>query len=129
MTYSQVEYKIYHSYPHTNYDNQMRNDTDIMLEDNQENIQYRETIWQVKRYAMVSLYMRRDQNKHVKIRVAMPSKTRYANDIISMFTSQTNIAIKHERSRYLKIRNQNKSIIIISTSNVPNEYNSRACMQ
>ena len=59
-TYSQVEYKIYHSYPHTNYDNQMRNDTDIMLEDDQENIQYKETIWQVKRYAMVSLYMRRD---------------------------------------------------------------------
>ena len=54
----------------------MRNDTDIMLEDNQENIQYRETIWQVKQYAMVSLCMGRDQNKHVKIRVAMPSKTR-----------------------------------------------------
>ena len=76
MTYSQVEYRIYSSYPHTNYDNQMRNDAYIMLEDNKENIQYKETIWQVKRYAMVSLYMGRDENKHVKIRVAMPSKTR-----------------------------------------------------
>ena len=96
----------------------MRNDTDIMLEDNQENIQYRETIWQVKQYAMVSLYMGRDENKHVKIRVAMPSKTRYANNIISMSTSQTNIAMKHRRSRYLRIRNQNKSIITINMSNI-----------
>ena len=54
----------------------MRNDADIMLEDKQENIQYKETIWQVKRYAMVSLYMGRDENKHVKIRVTMPSKIR-----------------------------------------------------
>ena len=37
-TCSQVEYKIYHSRPHINYDNQMKSDTDIMLEDDQENI-------------------------------------------------------------------------------------------
>ena len=43
-TCSQVEYRIYHSRPHTNYDNQMKSDTDIMLKDDQENIQYRESI-------------------------------------------------------------------------------------
>ena len=47
-TYSQAGYEIYHLYPYTNYDNQMKSDKDIMLEDDQENIQYRESIWQVK---------------------------------------------------------------------------------
>ena len=43
-TCSQVEYKIYHSGSHTNYDNHMKSDTDIMLEDDQDNIQVRESI-------------------------------------------------------------------------------------
>ena len=47
-TYSQAGYEIYHLYPYTNYDNQMKSDTNIMLEDDQENIQYKESIWQVK---------------------------------------------------------------------------------
>ena len=34
---------IYHSGPHTNYDNQMKSDTDIMLEDDRDNIRARES--------------------------------------------------------------------------------------
>ena len=37
-TYNQAEYKIYHSCPHTSYDNQMNSDTDIMLKDDQDDI-------------------------------------------------------------------------------------------
>ena len=114
-TYSQVGYEIYHLYQYTNYDNQMKNDTNIMLEDDQENIQYRESIWEVKWYTMVSPYMGRDHNKHVKIRVAIPSKTRWAINTINMSISQTNIAMKHKRNSYLEILNQDKMIIIINT--------------
>ena len=66
--------------------------------------------------------MGRDQNKHVKIRVAMPKKTRWPIDTISMLISQTNMAMKHKENSYLGILNQDKSIIIINISNVSNKY-------
>ena len=47
-TYSQAGYKIYHSYPHTSYDNQMNSDTDNMLKDDQDNIQASESTHRVR---------------------------------------------------------------------------------
>ena len=65
-TCSQAEYRIYHSGPHTNYDNQMKSDTDIMLEDDRDNIRARESICRIKRYIKINLYMQDDQNNHGK---------------------------------------------------------------
>ena len=48
-TYSQAVDKIYHSCTHTNYDNQIRSDTNIELKDDKENIQASESIRQIKR--------------------------------------------------------------------------------
>ena len=36
--------------------------------------------------------------------------------------SQTSMAMKHRRNRYLRILNQDKSIIINSMSNISNKY-------
>ena len=40
-TWGQAEYMIYHSCTHTSYDDQMKNNTDIMLKDDRDNIQAR----------------------------------------------------------------------------------------
>ena len=47
-TYSQAKYIIYHSCPHTSYDNKMNSDTDRMLKDDQDNIQVSESTHQVR---------------------------------------------------------------------------------
>ena len=65
-TCSQVKYRIYHSGPHTNYDNQIKSDTNIMLEDDQDNIQASEPICRIKRYITMNLYMQGGQNNHGK---------------------------------------------------------------
>ena len=65
-TCSQAEYRIYHSGPHINYDNQMKSDIDIMLENDQDNIQANESTCQIKRYITMNPYMQGDQNNHGK---------------------------------------------------------------
>ena len=68
-TYNQAECRIYHSYTHTNYDNQMKSNTNIMLKDDQNSIQVRESTCQAEWYTMVSVCMWSDQNNHAKIRI------------------------------------------------------------
>ena len=81
-TCSQAEYKIYHSGPHTNYDNQMKSDTNIMLEDDQDNIQASESICWIKWFITMNLYMQGDQNNHGK------SQNHYAKQ--SKISNQSN---------------------------------------
>ena len=57
---------IYHSGPHTNYENQMKSDIDIMLEGDQDNIQASESICRIKRYITMYPYMQGSQNNHGK---------------------------------------------------------------
>ena len=54
---SQIVDRIYHSCTHTNYDNQMKSDTNIMLKDDRENTQVSESTCQVKGYTIMSQYM------------------------------------------------------------------------
>ena len=54
----------------------MNSDKDNMLKDDQSNIQARESTHQAKRYTMMSLYMRGEQNNHGKIKVTMLRQTR-----------------------------------------------------
>ena len=44
----------------------MKNDTDIILEDDQDNIQASESICRIKRYIIINPYMQGDQNNHGK---------------------------------------------------------------
>ena len=110
------------------YDNQMDSDTIIMLKDDQNNIQVRESTCQVEWYTVVSVCMWSDQNNYGKIRINVPSKTIRSINIISMSMSQTNISMKHRRNHDIESPNQDKQSSK-SACQSPNEYNIHACLQ
>ena len=114
-----------HSYPHTNYDNQMKSDTDIMLEDDQarenntssqmicnnEFIHARrsEQSWQNQNHYAKRHKMSNRCNHHVNT----PNK--HSNEVQKKQLSW------NPQSRQINHHNQH--------INVPNEYNIRACIQ
>ena len=91
-------------------------DTNIMLKDDQNSIQVKESTCQAEWYTMVSVCMWSDQNNHGKIRVNMLSKAIRSINIIGMSISQTNISMKHRRKHGIGILNQDKSVNIINMS-------------
>ena len=103
-SYSQAEYKIYHSCPHKKLwlSGWIAIRTSCSKGD-QDNIQARESTHQVKWYIPVNPCMWDEQNNHGKIRMTMLSRARWSINIISMSMYSTNMAMKH---RKIKILNQ-----------------------
>ena len=117
--------RIYHSCTHKISENttiKTNSDTNIMLKDDQNSIQVRESTCQAEWYTMVSVCMWSDQNNHAKIRINALSNTKWSINIISISKSQMNISMKHRENSYLRILYQDESIIIISMSTISNKY-------
>ena len=70
----------------------MKNDTDIILEDDQDNIQASESICRIKRYIIINPYMQGDQNNHGK------DQNHYAkrNKMNSWYNQHVNISNEYD---------------------------------
>ena len=112
------------------YDNQMDSDTIIMLKDDQNNIQVRESTCQVEWYTVVSACMWSDQSNHDKIRISVLNKV--IRSIINNPACQCLKRIHQwntEKKHGIRILNQYKSIIIINMSMSQVKTNTQACTQ